>query len=93
MIVTVDEDVPFAVTLDGDATTVDCAAVAAPAVNVTEPVWVIAVPNALAPRYPVTVTDPAVVDVIVAVATPDAFVVHGPELNVPVPDVTAKNTD
>jgi len=34
--VIVDDEEPFAVTLDGEADTVDCAAVAAPTVSVTD---------------------------------------------------------
>jgi hypothetical protein len=86
--VIVEADDPSATTLNGETTTPDCPAVATPAVNSTLAVSVINVPDALVPRYPRTVTDPAVVDVTVAVATPDAFVVHGPELNDPVPDAT-----
>jgi hypothetical protein len=40
----------------------------------------------------VITTGPGVDDDTVAVATPDTSVVHGPELNVPVPDVMSKNT-
>jgi len=64
--------------------------VAVPAVKVTDAVCVINVDEDVEPSRARTVTDPAVVDVTVAVATPDPFVVHGPVLNVPVPDEISK---
>ena len=79
-----------ATTLDGPVTTI---LLDVPAVNVTLAACVINVPEAFVPRYPRTVTEPAVVDVTVAVATPEALVVHGPELNDPVPDATSKKID
>ena len=90
--VIVDAVEPSAVTDDGEDPTVDCAAVAAPAVNVTDADSEMRVPEALVPRYPRTTTTPDVVDVSVAVATPEEFVDQGPELSVPVPEETAKNT-
>lgn len=66
--------------------------VAVPAVKTTEADSETRGSVALAPRYERTVTVPAVVDVTVALATPDESVVHGPELNVPVPEAIAKKT-
>ena len=84
--VTVDVVDPSAVTLDGDATTVDCAAVGAPAVNVTVAVCVISVSVAVDPRRARTVTDPAVVDDTATVASPEESVVAVLALKVPVPE-------
>lgn len=90
--VIVDAVEPSAVTDDGEEPTVDCAAVAAPDVKVTDADSVIKVPEALVPMYARTTTEPDVVDFTVAVTTPEEFVDHGPELRVPVPEEIAKNT-
>jgi len=64
--------------------------VAVSAVNVTDAVCVINVSDEVEPKRARTVTDPAVVDVTVTVATPEAFVVAVAELNVPVPEEISK---